>query len=73
MALLEVKSEISGSVWKVETQVGVKVEEEDVLFILESMKMEIPIVAPQAGIVKEIKIGEGDHLSEGNTAVILEV
>lgn len=73
MALVEVKSEISGSVWKIETEVGAKVEEEDVLFILESMKMEIPILAPQTGFVKEIIISEGDTLTEGHTAVILEV
>jgi acetyl-CoA carboxylase biotin carboxyl carrier protein len=73
MAVLEVKSEITGSVWKIETKVGAKVEEEDVLLVIESMKMEIPIMAPQAGIVKEIMVKEGDSLSEGNVAVILEV
>ena len=72
MALIEVKSEISGSVWKVETEVGAKVKEDDVLMVIESMKMEIPLMAPQAGSVKEIKVEEGEDLSEGEVAVILE-
>ncbi|WP_284037621.1 biotin/lipoyl-binding carrier protein [Neobacillus sp. 114] len=72
MALIEVRAEISGSVWKIETKAGQRVEEEDVLLIMESMKMEIPIMAPAAGVVKEIKVMEGDTIAEGNLAVVLE-
>ena len=46
---IEVESQIVGSVWKIETQVGERVEEEDVLLIIESMKMEIPVEAPRPG------------------------
>ncbi|KAB2336249.1 biotin/lipoyl-binding carrier protein [Cytobacillus depressus] len=72
MAQIEVRAEISGSVWKIETKEGQRVMEEDVLLIMESMKMEIPIMAPAEGIVKEIKVNEGDSIAEGDLTVILE-
>jgi len=68
---LRVKSEIAGSVWKIEVAVGDRVSEEDALIIIESMKMEIPLVAPRAGIVKEILVSEGDAIGEGDVAVVL--
>jgi acetyl-CoA carboxylase biotin carboxyl carrier protein len=71
MADLRVKSEIAGSVWKIEVAVGDSVGEEDPLIILESMKMEIPLLAPRAGIVKEILVAEGDPVAEGDVAVVL--
>ena len=72
MADLRVRSEIAGSVWKIEVAVGDSVGEEDPLIILESMKMEIPLVAPRAGVVKEILVAEGDSIDEGDIAVVLE-
>jgi biotin carboxyl carrier protein len=72
MAITEVKTEITGSVWKIEVQVGDRVLEDDILLILESMKMEIPMLAPVDGIVTEIKVAEGDVLPEGTVAVILQ-
>jgi len=71
MADLRVRSEIAGSVWKIEVAVGDNVGEEDALIILESMKMEIPLLAPRAGIVKEILVAEGDPIAEGDVAVVL--
>ena len=71
MADLRVKSEIAGSVWKIEVAVGDEVGEEDTLIILESMKMEIPLVAPRAGVVKEIRVAEGEAIAEGDVAVVL--
>ena len=71
MAEIRVKSEIAGSVWKIEVAVGDRVEEEDPLLILESMKMEIPLLAPRAGVVVEILVAEGDAVAEGDVAVIL--
>ena len=71
MADLRVKSEIAGSVWKIEVAVGDSVAEEDPLIILESMKMEIPLLAPRAGIVKEILVAEGEAIAEGDVAVVL--
>jgi biotin carboxyl carrier protein len=71
MAELRVRSEIAGSVWKIEVAVGDAVAEDDPLLILESMKMEIPLLAPRQGIVKEILVAEGEPIAEGDVAVIL--
>ncbi|MGH7037439.1 MAG: biotin/lipoyl-binding carrier protein [Stellaceae bacterium] len=66
------RSEISGSVWKIAVKLGERVAEDTPLIILESMKMEIPLLAPQSGVVKEIRVNEGDAIAEGEIAVILE-
>jgi acetyl-CoA carboxylase biotin carboxyl carrier protein len=66
-----VRCEIAGSVWKIEVSVGDEVAEDDPLVILESMKMEIPLLAPKAGVVKDILIKEGEAVAEGDVAVIL--
>jgi acetyl-CoA carboxylase biotin carboxyl carrier protein len=71
MAEIRVRSEIAGSAWKIEVAVGDTVAEDDPLVILESMKMEIPLLAPQAGIVIEILVAEGEPIAEGDIAVIL--
>ena len=71
MAELRVKSEIAGSVWKIEVTVGDTVAEEDPLIIVESMKMEIPLLAPRAGTVVEILVAEGEAIAEGDVAVVL--
>ena len=68
----EVEAQIAGHVWKIETEVGTRVEEEDVLLILESMKMEIPVEAPCAGRVAEIRVGEGDSIEEGAILAVIE-
>ena len=68
----EVEAQIAGNVWKIETRVGAKVEEEDVLIILESMKMEIPVEAPCAGTVAELRVAEGDNIEEGAVLVVLD-
>lgn len=72
MAEIRVKSEIAGSVWKIEVAVGDEVQPEDALIILESMKMEIPLLAPRGGVVREILVVEGDAIAEGDIAVILD-
>ena len=54
MAIINVKTEITGNVWKIVTKVGDEIEEDEPLMILESMKMEIPVCAPETGIVVEI-------------------
>jgi acetyl-CoA carboxylase biotin carboxyl carrier protein len=68
----EVKAELVGNVWKVEAKAGDQVAEEDVLIILESMKMEIPVVAPIAGTVKEIRVKEKDVVREGQVLAVIE-
>lgn len=72
MALTEVTVEITGSIWKIEVSERVQVEEDDTLIIMESMKMEIPLLSPVSGTVKELKVKEGDSVSEGEVAVIIE-
>ena len=71
MADTRVKSEIAGSVWKIEVAVGDRVAADDPLIVLESMKMEIPLLAPKAGTVLEILVAEGEAIAEGDVAVVL--
>ena len=72
MAEIAVESEIAGTVWKLEKSVGDSVEEEDSLMILESMKMEIPVLAPDTGKVVAIHVAEGDAVREGQVLATLE-
>jgi acetyl-CoA carboxylase biotin carboxyl carrier protein len=73
MARKEIKSEITGSVWKILQKPGDAVGDEDSLMILESMKMEIPVLAEAAGTVAEIRVKEGDSVAEGQVLAVLEV
>ena len=68
---MNVLSEITGTVWKVEVQPGQTVAEGDTLLIVESMKMEIPVCATAAGIVKEILVAESEIVEDGQTVVVL--
>ena len=72
MADIKVQSEITGKVWAIEASVGDSLEEEDTIIVLESMKMEIPIVAPLDGSLKKILVAEGDAVTEGQDVAILE-
>ena len=72
MATLKAKSEVSGSVWKIEVALGQKVAEGDILVLIESMKMEIPVVVETPGTVASILVAEGDAIVEGQAVVILE-
>ena len=73
MADIKVQSEITGKVWAIEASVGDSLEEEDTIIVLESMKMEIPIAAPQAGRLKNILVAEGDAVTEGQDVAIMEI
>lgn len=72
MATIEVRSEIEGKVWKIETKVGDSLSEDDAVMILESMKMEIPVEAPVDGTLVEILVGEGDMVEEDDVVAIIE-
>ncbi|VTU30780.1 Biotin/lipoyl attachment protein [Variovorax sp. SRS16] len=72
MTLREIKSEITGSLWKVLKVPGDRVAEDDPLMILESMKMEIPVIADAAGILKELLVAEGESVSEGQVVARIE-
>lgn len=73
MAIIDVKAEITGNVWKILAKPGQKVEEDEAIVMLESMKMEIPISAPEPGTVKEILVAEGEVVTEGSVVGRLEV
>lgn len=72
MALVDVISEITGKVWKIEAEVGEELEEDDPVLILESMKMEIPVLAPDDGTIAEILVSEGDPVKEGQVIARLK-
>ena len=69
---MQVKSEIAGSVWKIIAETGTDLAVDDVIVILESMKMEIPLVAPNAGKLKEIHVAEGEMIGEGQLIATLD-
>lgn len=66
-----VKSPMSGSVWKVLVKEGDEVTAGDVVVILESMKMEIPVEAAERGIVTGVKVAEGDFVQDDDLLIIL--
>ena len=66
------KSEIAGNVWKIQVKPGDRVELEGEIMILELMKMEIPVLSPKAGTVKEIRVSEGESIGEGHVVAILD-
>lgn len=68
---MDVPAHITGTVWKIEKKVGDAVKAGDVLVILESMKMEMPVEAPADGTVKEIRCKEAQAVSEGDVLVVL--
>lgn len=70
--MTEVRAEMTASVWKVNVEVGQDVAADDELIILESMKMEIPVVAPVAGKVASILVSPEDQVAEGAVLVTLE-
>jgi acetyl-CoA carboxylase biotin carboxyl carrier protein len=72
MATIDVLSEVAGTVWKVEAQVGQSLAEDDVVLVVESMKMEIPLCAPQEGRVLEILVAESDTVAEGDVVARLQ-
>jgi acetyl-CoA carboxylase biotin carboxyl carrier protein len=72
MARIEVKSEITGTVWQVKASPGDKVESGDVLVVIESMKMEIPVITEDPGVVKEVLVKEKEPVAEGQVVAILE-
>ncbi|EJS03820.1 acetyl-CoA carboxylase biotin carboxyl carrier protein subunit [Bacillus mycoides] len=69
--MTKVYASMAGNVWKIVVGVGDTVEEDQDVVILESMKMEIPIVSEEAGTVMKINVQEGDFVNEGD--VLLEI
>jgi len=69
--MADVAAHITGTVWKIEVKVGQSVNAGDVLVILESMKMEMPVEATDGGTVKEIRVSEAQAVNEGEVLVVL--
>jgi biotin carboxyl carrier protein len=67
----EVRAEMVANVWKVVVSQGDTVAEGDTLVILESMKMEIPVVAEAGGTVTDLRVGEGDVVQEGDVIAVI--
>jgi acetyl-CoA carboxylase biotin carboxyl carrier protein len=68
----EVRAEMVANVWKVVTTEGADVDDGDTLVILESMKMEIPVLAESAGKVTNLAVAEGDVVQEGDLIAVIE-
>ncbi|WP_424812288.1 acetyl-CoA carboxylase biotin carboxyl carrier protein subunit [Roseococcus sp. YIM B11640] len=66
-----IHSEIGASVWKITAPAGAAVGEDEPILILESMKMEIPVMAPHAGTVVEILVQEGEQVEEGQAVATI--
>lgn len=69
---MKIKTEIQAVIWKINVEIGQKVDIDDIVVILESMKMEIPVESKYKGVVKEILIKEGDSVNEDQEIIILE-
>ena len=68
----KVEAEVAGKVWKIETAIGQQVAADQTLIFIDSMMMEIPVAAPRAGTVAEIRVAEGDLVAEGQVVVVLD-
>jgi acetyl-CoA carboxylase biotin carboxyl carrier protein len=68
----EIRAEMVANVWKVVAAAGDSVDDGDTLVILESMKMEIPVVAEAAGVVRSLAVNEGDVVQEGDLIAVIE-
>jgi acetyl-CoA carboxylase biotin carboxyl carrier protein len=68
----EVQAHITGTVWKILVKPGDSVAQDQTLVILESMKMEMPVEAPEAGRVASVAVTEGSSVDEGDVLVTLE-
>ena len=68
----EVKAPMVGKILSVKVEAGQNINEDDEMFILEAMKMEIPIGAPANGTVKEIKVSSGQSVESEELLAVIE-
>ena len=66
------KSEITGTVWKIDAQPGDNMDEDQVVLTLESMKMEIPVIAPETCRLISVLVKEGEAVREGQDLAVIE-
>ncbi len=69
---IDIKAHITGTIWKIPVKAGDKVEEDDTLVIIESMKMEMPIEAEEDGEIVEVLLEEGSPVQEGDVILRIE-
>lgn len=73
MATMKAKSEVSGLVWRILTKVGDRIAPGDTIMLIESMKMEIPVLAESGGTIAEILVKEAAEVAEGQAVAVIEV
>ena len=72
MSALKICTEVAGTVWKVSAAPGATLAAGQEILIMESMKMEIPVEAPRAGRLLELRVAEGDVLKEGDVVALMD-
>ena len=72
MARVEVKAEVTGTVWKILVLEGSRVEPDEAILMVESMKMEIPVNSERTGTLVELRVSEGDSVNDGQVVAIVE-
>jgi acetyl-CoA carboxylase biotin carboxyl carrier protein len=72
MAKFQVKTEVTGIVALIETKVGDRIEAGEPVLFIESMKMQIPVVVEETGTLRQILVGKGDAVTEGQAVAVLE-
>lgn len=73
MPMIDIKADVTGKVWRIEAETGASLAAGDMVMILESMKMEIPVEAPKAGKLAALAVAEGDAVKEGQVVARLQV
>ena len=73
MPLIELKADITGSIWKILKAAGDEVAEDEPVIIMESMKMEIPVTSPESGRIEEILVTEGQIVTDGAIVARVQV
>jgi len=71
VAEIEARTDVTGAVWKIVTQVGQRVEAGDTIMIIESMKMEIPVISEEGGVIQKFLVEEKTPVSEGQVVAVL--
>jgi acetyl-CoA carboxylase biotin carboxyl carrier protein len=72
MAKIEVRSEVTGKVWKLQASPGSRVTPDESIMVVESMKMEIPVFSADEGTLLEVLVAEGDAVEDGQVVAIVE-
>jgi acetyl-CoA carboxylase biotin carboxyl carrier protein len=73
VAVERIKSEVTGKVWKLTAAPGDRVEAEQTIMLIESMKMEIPVMVPSGGVLASVLVEEGQDITEGQEVATVEI